>query len=122
MKTAELTGALLNYWVARAEGIPADALEIRMVPRTDNQIVVHTVTSAYAPQARIQVVLNYTDNWQQCGPLIEKHMVSVGFGLDCWSAESAPPYEQEGNTPQEAICRSIVRGEFGDDVEDSPCL
>lgn len=122
MKTAELTGALLDFWVARAEGIPAEQLEIRTVPRTELRIVVRKRLDV-APRAGVALeVLNYSQNWLQGGPLIEKwsmelggpHWRAVAWRGGYWS-------EGLGGTPLEAICRAVVGAAFGGEVEDLPC-
>lgn len=125
MKTAELTGAQLDYWVARAEGIPAEQLEIRIVPRTDWLHVVRMVpVSALGYPELHQVaggVMRYSTEWAQGGPLIEKREIDLTYETDgqrriAWCG----PTHSYGDTPLQAICRAVVRAEFGDDVEEAP--
>lgn len=120
IKTATLTGALLDYYVARAEGVPAEQLEIRQVQRSDKHHCVHI------PHAFAAVVVDYYD-WHQCGPLVAKHRPCLE---PCWPdggwyvrAKDKPCDGDQvyGTTPQEAICRAVVRAAFGDEVEDAPC-
>lgn len=123
MKTSELTGALLEYWTARAEGHPPEELTIRR-----NQVFrQHHDPKRHGGFAR---VLDYTTNWALTGPLLEKwckidtaQFDGVLFFGDHWEA----PYtvhgavvrtEGEGDTPLIAICRAVVRAAFGDEVED----
>lgn len=128
MKTAELQGAMLNYWVARAEGHAAEHLEIRNVPRTDMCICVRTIPGMSDKTIALEVMA-YSMNWAQGGPLIEKHRMDVespdSDGAP-WVASLYVPARQfrlygHGDTPMQAVCRAIVRAEFGDDVEDLPC-
>ncbi|MDQ1817258.1 hypothetical protein RBA41_28530 [Massilia sp. CCM 9210] len=35
MQLSDLHGAHLDYWTARADGIPADQLDVELVPRID---------------------------------------------------------------------------------------
>lgn len=119
MKTSNLTGALLDYWVARAEGIPADQLSIRQVPRTDWTICVHT------PPGLIPRTLAYSTDWALGGPLIEKHCASleyrIGLGLtDEWLCVHGSGVG-EGATPLQAVCRAVVVSAFSDNVEELPC-
>lgn len=119
-KTAELTGALLDYYyyVAKAEGLTLgphqdwlDAVQIENGKRMD----------WYNPHV----------NWAYCGPMIEKHELSLfrwqDEGRTIWSTDSGSftryvdvymdDYEgQLSDTPQEAICRAVVRAAFGDEV------
>ena len=152
MKTANLTGALLDYWTARAEGVQADQLEIRPVqrpdPRTPDSFCVHTPPAIPGWMTRPQRPLDYSTNWALSGPLIEKHgIASVPFLEDDFDV--LPPtgaaqrtmwgafrqgkgahyidtyYDEadgQGDTPPIAICRAVVRAAFGDEVEDLPCV
>lgn len=123
MLTANLTGALLDYHTARAEGVPAADLEIRPVqrpdPRTPDTICVRKI----GPLALMRI--DYSTNWALTGPLVEKHR------LDLISAYSGDWFvtslrhdmsdRGQGDTPLIAICRAVVRAAFGDEVEDLPC-
>lgn len=125
MKTAELTGALLDYWTARAEGIPADQLEIREVPRTDITICVRKFPDSVVAGVTIagrSAVCDYSTSWASCGPLIEKHRIDVYEQGGNWYADKRGAVLLGcGDTPQQAICRAVVRAAFGDEVEDLPC-
>lgn len=118
MKTANLTGALLDYWTARAEGIPADQLSIRQVPRTEWTICVHT------PPGLIPRTLAYSTDWALGGPLIEKHQITIDppliTGTAFWGTTGIDSLGK-GDTPLQAVCRAVVRAAFGDEVEDLPC-
>lgn len=145
MKTANLTGALLDYWTARAEGIPAEQLSIRPVPRTDDTICVREqkVRDEYGFEV---TALPYSTDWARGGPLIEKHKLDLGQGhmlpTGRWEKGgyvsrvapfgAAPAYILEatafhtvnwmrGDTALQAVCRAVVRAAFGDEVEDLPC-
>lgn len=128
MKTAELAGADLDYWVARAEGIPAEQLEIRGVPRTDLRICVTSRLIVEGHEgSRYTEVLAYSTNWMQGGPLIEKHQLTVLCGGGWHAGKSfmhefcAGDGDGEGGTPLIAICRAVVCAAFGNEVEDLPC-
>lgn len=119
MKTAELSGARLDYWVARAEGIPADQLNIQKVPRTNELIcVLQHQWHVHLSYSR----LAYSTNWAQGGPLLEKHRPSLinadlggGWWVDIFGTVTGP-------TLLIAICRAVVRAAFGDEVEDLPLI
>lgn len=103
MRTAELTGALLDYWVARAEGYKwADDIT--------------------PDQAR--GVPPYSTDWAQGGPIIERERPSVDAccGDEGWYVRSrhAPCDGDQffGNTLLEAAMRAYVASKFGDVVED----
>ena len=110
MKVSELTGALLDYWVGRADDLTLDNNQWR----ADNGYRVYW-EDQWNPSA----------NWQQAGVLIEKYQIvkvekdefnnwsalsTFGMGLVC--------FECIGITPLEAICRTVVMSKFGNEVED----
>src|ERR1700681_4648591 len=72
MKTAELTGALLDYWVARAEGY----LFPNLVGNAAITLV-HGFNNPYAPSV----------NWCHGGPIIErKGIILKRYSVACWDA------------------------------------
>lgn len=115
MKTTELTGALLDYWVALAEGIPAAQLEIS----THSHAVVQR-----QPRVERGITWRYSTDWAQGGPLIDKYQ--MGFGLYFESPDSYFALtgsndlfgEGHGATHLIAACRAVVRAKFGDEVPD----
>lgn len=138
MRVSELTGAHLDYWVARAEGVPAEQLTIRGIQRTaDYHVVCEPRTFAekiIGPRA-----LRYSTDWAQGGPLIEKYELTLMRWKyapiraleekDFWAVELPcashyidtyrDEWADEGSaTPLQAICRAVVRAAFGDEVEE----
>jgi len=127
MRTANLTGAQLDYWTARAEGVPADQLEIRDMPRPDDprapkQICVRLGYPINTRDMRI----DYSTSWSNGGPLVEKHRLAVLADNKDWTAgrsfcgEFCAGDGETGDTPLIAVCRAVVRAAFGDEVEDLP--
>lgn len=108
MKTSKLTGALLDYWVARADG--------REVFMSVGRCWADDPIDVYAPST----------NWAQGGPLIEKYGLAVVGGNDqyWYSMPSSDEVYVGGgapsDTPLQALCRAVVRAAFGDEVEDLP--
>jgi hypothetical protein len=130
MKTANLTGALLDFWTARAEGVPADQLEIRPVqrpdPRTPDAICVRYLMGDWGPTVAVSRY-DPSTNWGRSGPLIEKHGIElenlvdpVRWAAAIWTDSRTNRYGY-GDTPLIAICRAVVSAAFGDEVEDLPC-
>lgn len=121
MKTADLTGAMLDYYVARAEGVPVAELEIRAIG---------TLCVRNFPVAGMRVpmtlVLDYSTNWALTGPLLEKHFVEVFCNRAplVWSGfitkykPHIHTFQESGPTPLIAICRALVRAAFGNEVDD----
>jgi len=127
MKTSDLTGTLLDYWTARAEGIPAEQLEIRAT----GTLCVRNMPALEGYAIGMVQVLNYSTNWALTGPLVEKHEIDLAYAVDPvrWEAEVQASAEglrgwytvtEDGDTPLIAICRAVVRAAFGDEVEDLP--
>jgi hypothetical protein len=134
IKTSELTGAQLDYWVARAEGIPAEQLSVQRIQRSADA---HCVREWRRRDPHVPLdmrVLAFSTDWAIGGPLIEKHGLALlrwknDEGTPFWSTDSIgashyldvylSDYEDTGSqTPLQAICRAVVRAAFGDDVEE----
>jgi hypothetical protein len=102
MKTSELSGAALDWAVAKCEGVYFENLR---------------EFEDYA--------LNYCTDWEHGGPLIERE----GIGLDQyadyprWQAFTPAPEQPSGHcactgpTPLIAAMRCYVASKLGDDVE-----
>lgn len=128
MKTTNLTRALLDFWTARAEGVPADQLGIRAT----GTLCVRALPRIEGHQIARMEVLDYSTNWALSGPLVEKHCLDLSCVVDPtrWQADmlvSADGLQgwytvtEDGDTPLIAICRAVVRAAFGDEVGDLPC-
>lgn len=97
MKTSELTGAALDWAVAKCEGLP---------------------DTEYARSH--MDAWPYSTDWAQGGPIIEREKITVRFweGEDFvhaykWNTEGW----MEGPTPLIAAMRCYVASKLGDDIE-----
>lgn len=120
MKVSELSGAELDYWVARAQGWTKEKY-----PSLDGG---EDDCWCWDGAPRI-TVFGYCphDNWMQCGPLIEKYKISLGYSSSFgWIAEiwqkqkimrGFDHIEQCGESPAIAICRAVVASAYGEEVE-----
>ena len=123
MKTADLQGAALDYYVAEVEGM------LRMAGGT-----VEDKLGGYSPSTK----------WAHGGLLIDKYELTLmrwkydpeyrqADETDFWAVEGkcvshyldvyrsdyeASPSVDRGDTPLQAICRAVVRATFGDEVEE----
>ena len=98
IKTAELTGAALNWAVAKCEGvINGDALDVGFIRE-----------GGYTPSF----------DWAQGGPIIERECISLFncYGDSEWSA-STEGYEHHATTPLIAAMRCYVASKKGDEVD-----
>ena len=130
MKVQELTGASLDYWVAKAIGLDVcncNGLTIGEVGFMREHETRHcTCCDKDWPE-------EYSSDWSQCGPLTERHKITYWYfnhGSGPWHAIISDDgqhfneddyYEkgiQSAETPQIAICRCIVASKYGDEVDD----
>ena len=111
MKTAELTGAALDWAVAKCEGVT-------VLPKMRG--------GCYVTLDRGEtVLLCYSTNWAQGGPIIERECIDVMFEGPEWYAymryEAADGYNRtlqyDGPTPLIAAMRCYVASKLGDEVE-----
>jgi len=102
MKTNELTGAALDWAVAKCEGAGT--------PYIGKDGKHHLATASYS-----------TD-WAQGGPIIEREAIQLTPDeyTQTWSAyttNEGNPYECVGTTPLIAAMRCYVASKLGDEVE-----
>jgi hypothetical protein len=122
MKTAELTGALLDYWVAKAEGASVDQKWPRPVlcnfadywERFPNM---QSSTDDYEPST----------NWDHGGPIIDRERIRLLPSLvdGTWRASYSRIHtpvilepECVADTALIAAMRAYVASKFGDEVPD----
>lgn len=103
MKTSELTGAALDWAVAKCEGLD---VEIDHCVIFDNEYFVPS------------------EDWEKGGPIIERE----GMHVDClrqgdrpiweaWPYATGTKHIQQGPTPLIAAMRCYVASKLGDEVE-----
>jgi hypothetical protein len=113
MKVSDLSGVLLDYWVAEAQGM------LRMVEGT----MEHRL-GGYSPSSQ----------WRTGGPIIEREKMMIcqegdGWGASppngCWNPSEYSAREMGvengygyGPTPLAAAMRAYVHSKFGDTVPD----
>lgn len=121
MKTSELTGALLDYWVARAEGVTVERL---LLPLAKSNLKICYVQ----PPGLLSGIFAPSSNWVQGGPLIEKYKIQIEAPRDYkinvtnWYAGvdgGEMSLFANGDTPLQAVCRVVVASKFGDEVPEA---
>ena len=116
MKTSELTGAALNWAVAKALGVK---------PRYDLVSHGRTWRGWWIANPEYEPMPNYSTNWAQGGPIIEREKISLIEEADrTWQGSVggatdlvAPFWFENGPTPLIAAMRCYVASELGDEVE-----
>lgn len=113
MKAAELSGALLDYWVAMAEGIRKEDI----FWRKGGDFWTWDFDFGFHPST----------DWAHGGPIIERERITISDTLDRdqWRASIRNlerPIEYGdifyGPTPLTAAMRAYVASKFGDTVPD----
>lgn len=111
MKTSELTGALLDYWVARVEGL--QARPYRLGEATARCWTIDK-------QGRTDCVFSPSTSWAQGGPIIERERIRTQFDVAGWDAQTqGDDWIYSAPTPLVAAMRAYVASKFGNEVEDT---
>lgn len=109
MKTSELTGAALDWAVAKCEQTAGKNIR----EGYGGSLLVVDANDFGAPAA-------YSTNWSQGGPIIEREGITIGpdTGLDWWVARiKGGVCIDHGPTPLIAAMRCYVASKLGDEVE-----
>jgi hypothetical protein len=109
MNTNELTGAKLDYWVAKAEGLSPQLHIEGKYP--NGRTVFHDYVDAgtgaiYAPSSK----------WGQGGPIIEREKITINpkWFAGNWDETVWMP----GDTILQAAMRCFVASKFGKEVQE----
>lgn len=110
MKTSDLTDAALNWAVARCEG-----KNITLMRNDDGSLFPQPVWADGLWQ------LNYSTDWAQGGPIIERGRISTEWSSlwDSWTARDLrnAAFSFTGPTPLIAAMRCYVASKLGDEVD-----
>jgi hypothetical protein len=106
MKTSELIGPALDWAVAKCEG--------------DRRFL--TTRKEFGQVKPVRVVPQYSTDWSQGGPIIEREKLNVSMSLTApWMAfiydEVEMIWLMDGETPLIAAMRCYVASKLGDDVD-----
>ena len=102
IKTSELTGAALDWAVAKCEG-KATGFEYTL-----NEAIVLVGLDQYSP----------SELWAQGGPIIEREKIGTDYAQEEDWAARTPEYQWAyGPTPLSAAMRCYVASKLGDEVE-----
>lgn len=128
IKTSELTGAALDWAVAKAEGMTPHAFVERDYGQCAHRALDRWCGIHVSPGGH--TVFAPSTDWAQGGPRIERERISVTLchprpswaSVDTWSAntnrnDDIPGRMQYGSTPLIAAMRCFVASKLGDTVE-----
>lgn len=104
IKTNELSGRALDWAVAKCEN--ADWSD-------EDAIVNVTTFDDYDG-----TICNYSTDWAQAGPIIERERIAIDFDGDNWCASTnTKPLANYAPTPLVAAMRAYVASKLGDVVD-----
>jgi hypothetical protein len=111
MKTSELTGAALDWAVAKCEGVNEEAFNLYYDPVESTDYDKHGFPE-----------FHYSTNWAQGGPIIEREIAKIErFSYSLWEAtaftKNAQDIVQSSPTPLLAAMRCYVASKLGDTVD-----
>jgi hypothetical protein len=112
MKTSELTGAALDWAVAKCLNITPIAVK----KKYSKGYILYSLPASTVP-------LEYSSRWAQGGPIIEREKIDViadPNGKDVWMGQlylNWGRYEAFAETPLIAAMRCYVASKLGDEVE-----
>ena len=106
MKTSKLTGAALDWAVAKCEGL--------LLPDGGNLQIFNRQLRAHP--AKLGTLYTPSIDWAQGGPIIEREGIAIGKSWEGWKAFTETS-GGEGPTPLIAAMRCYVASKLGDEVE-----
>jgi hypothetical protein len=127
MKVSELTGAELDWWVAKACGWAL----VEVPPDYDGEHAGEALVPPDFPadyrwpeKGKVSpscMVLRWSSRWEHCGPLIKRFRIALVPCGDLWGAfkpwsVDGPSETFKAECPLVAICRAIVASVYGDEV------
>jgi hypothetical protein len=101
-KTSELTGAALDWAVAKCAGVAVEYIDDGIT-----QCLLTAPYGRYAPST----------DWSQGGPIIEREGITLTYQGERWAAQTADDLFAYGTTPLIAAMRCYVASKLGDEVE-----
>jgi len=116
-KTAELTGVLLDFWVAEAEGY--EPVSGTNIPKGD---FMWKAPRAIAPAVG-WMSHKFSQDWALAGPIIERERITVEPVAGGWRASiggEVSNFDLAGPKPLVAAMRAYVTSKFGEELPDMP--
>lgn len=111
IKTSELTGAALDWAVAKCEVTPV---------KRHNTGAMYLIDTPWVDKTRVKWIAEYSPSrhWAQGGPIIEREGITIQRVSDAlWDAFISRVHHADGPTPLIAAMRCYVASKLGDEVE-----
>lgn len=116
MKVTNLEGALLDLWVARAEGKCYTQNPGEWGLACINDLGRLSIAKVSWDCARY---FEPSKNWAHGGPIIDRERISINErDGDCWQAHKTCGWSKFGPTPLVAAMRAYVASKFGEELPD----
>ncbi|CAB5220016.1 Bacteriophage P22, NinX [uncultured Caudovirales phage] len=125
IKTSELTGAALDWAVAKCAGlldprerygkmVPSVVLDMEYWSNGDPMVRLNPCPDVY-----YRAEYDPSTNWEHGGPIIEREKIEIFMRDEEWYAAScrSTPEDFHGDTPLIAAMRCYVASEMGDEVD-----
>ena len=127
IKTSELTGAALDWAVAKCEDVAVELHTVEMIKaRRLRSLTEDEASSLPAPKPYLVIPgtgqAQYSTDWSQGGPIIEREGLLIRpqpgkEAWDSWKHGADNPCYTVGRTPLIAAMRCYVASKLGDEVE-----
>ena len=107
MKTSELTGAALDWAVAKCELMSGQNYTLSI---DDDGILKRVSYGGMYPE--------WSCEWEEAGPIIEREKIAIDWDNDCWNASTDKhPAYYSAETPLIAAMRCYVGSQLGNEVD-----
>ena len=123
MKTSELTGAALDWAVAKCENVEVEIHSVQMIMKRRLRSLSSDEAATLPPPKPYLVIpgkgnAQYSTDWAQGGPIIERERMHVYASHTEWYATTfLGTKQQRADTPLIAAMRCYVASKLGDEVE-----
>jgi hypothetical protein len=104
MKTSELTGAALDWAVARCEALGTNLLRV-------------SAGRVFIKDCNTLIPCHFSTDWAQGGPIIEREKITPEWTGENWMAYIKHDDEFFGPTPLIAAMRCYVASKLGDEID-----
>ncbi len=113
MRVADLTGPLLDLWVARADGMacaPSKKVAEGFVVRNGDGLFIGYIGGDYVPQYAP------SSDWSQGGPVVDKYRIDLAYNDTGYCHAKVLDKQYYSTNALEAAMRALVHSVYGAEV------